>query len=235
MLLTNRPVATVRKTPARSSLPWACSLTLMALLALGLTVPAVAQDSPSTTLNSSDLSRWHTPKDHPALQTASNLLPTTAPTIQDAFVANAVARPGGGGGGQVGRAVTPGVYMAIRLGAMVSPRVKFVGGLDATFPRLTLIPGLTTRVDLDAVVSANFGGITTIVPLTLDQVYSRGLASGTRVFVGAGIGPYFGEVTRFGGKLFVGANFTRRLGAEVDVDFSGSGDPLLVLLARGQF
>lgn len=118
----------------------------------------------------------------------------------------------------------------VRLGAMVSPRTKFIGGVDFTFAGLT--PRLTSRVDLEAIASANFGGITTLVPLTFSQVYGARLSGGTRVYGGAGIGPYFGEVTRFGGKLFVGADFTPRTSGEVGVHFAGQGDPLVTVQVR---
>lgn len=121
--------------------------------------------------------------------------------------------------------------LALRLGAMVSPRFKFDGGIDATIPGLRLLPGFTSRVDLDAIVSANFGGVTTIVPLTFDQIYSLNLPVSSRVYVGGGIGPYFGDVTRFGGKLIVGAEFSK-FGLEGNLHFAGSGDALLTVQAR---
>lgn len=123
--------------------------------------------------------------------------------------------------------------IAIRLGAMVSPRTKFAGGVDVTLPGVSIGHGWTGRVDAEAIVSANFGGITTLVPLTIDQVYYAPERTGSvRFYGGAGIGPYFGEVTRFGGKLFVGANFTRHLSGEVGVHFAGSGDALVTTQVR---
>jgi hypothetical protein len=121
--------------------------------------------------------------------------------------------------------------LALRLGAMVSPRLKFDGGIDATLRGVHLFPGFTTRIDADAIVSANFGGVTTIVPITFDQIYSLNLPVSSRVYVGGGIGPYFGDVTRFGGKLIVGAEFSR-IGLEGNLHFSGQGDPLFTIQAR---
>jgi hypothetical protein len=121
--------------------------------------------------------------------------------------------------------------LALRLGAMVSPRLKFDGGIDATIRGFHLFPGMTTRVDVDAIVSANFGGVTTLVPLTFDQIYSLNLPVSSRVYIGGGIGPYFGDVTRFGGKLIVGAEFSR-IGLEGNLHFSGQGDPLFTVQAR---
>ena len=121
--------------------------------------------------------------------------------------------------------------LALRLGAMVSPRLKFAGGIDATLRGLRVLPGFTSRVDADAIVSANFGGISTIVPVTFDQIYNLNLPVSSRVYVGGGIGPYFGDVTRFGGKLIVGAEFNR-FGLEGNIHFAGAGDPLFTIQAR---
>jgi len=132
--------------------------------------------------------------------------------------------------GQLGLIPKP-FPLHLRLGLMLSPRTKFDGGIDATLGR-GILPSLTTRVDLDAIVSANFHGISTLVPLTLDQVYSKGLFGGNRIYAGAGIGPYFSEKTRFGGKLFIGADLAVRIGIEGSVHFAGEGDALLTLQAR---
>ena len=123
------------------------------------------------------------------------------------------------------------VPIAIRLGAMVSPRTKFVGGADFSFPNAKIGP-FYPRIDAEAIVSANFGGITTLVPVTFNGVYSKSLPAGTHLYGGAGIGPYFGEVTRFGGKIFVGGDFNRNFGLEGDVQFAGQGDALVTISAR---
>lgn len=221
MSTTNRRVASVRNLCMLSS--------LTALFALGLTIPASADKTASAERASSETvsTRWHTPQVEPAMRVAS------AETLQAALAVNAVAAPAAArGGGQVG-AVTGALPFPIflRLGAAVSPRTKFVGGADITFPQLSIGQGFTTRVDAEAIVSANFGGVSTLVPVTFDQVYSKGLVSGTRVYGGVGIGPYIGEVTRFGGKVFVGAT-QGRIGGELGVHFTGFGDPLLTLQAR---
>jgi hypothetical protein len=77
----------------------------------------------------------------------------------------------------------------LRLGAMLSPRTKFDGGIDVTLGR-GILPSSTTRIDADAILSANFSGISTLVPITLDQIYSKGLIGGNRIYFGAGVGPY---------------------------------------------
>jgi hypothetical protein len=121
--------------------------------------------------------------------------------------------------------------LRLRLGAMISPRGKFLAGVDYTLPA---IGGSNFRVRLDAEVifSANFAGTRTLYPLTANAVYSKGLLGGTRLYGGLGIGPYLGEVTRFGGKVFVGADLVSRVGVEVGVHFSGSGEPLVTGLVR---
>ena len=119
----------------------------------------------------------------------------------------------------------------LRLGAMLSPRTKFDGGIDVTLGR-GILPSLSTRIDLDAIVSANFHGISTLVPITLDQIYSKGLLGGNRLYFGAGVGPYIADKTRLGGKLFIGADLAVRIGVEGAVHFAGTGTPLLTLQAR---
>lgn len=122
---------------------------------------------------------------------------------------------------------------AIRLGAMVSPRVKFVGGADLTFPRYGIGPNWVGRIDAEAIVSANFGGNSTVIPLTFDQVYFSPNKTGSlRPYAGVGVGPYFASTTRFGGKLFVGARFSQQISGEASLHFSGAGDPLFVLQVR---
>jgi hypothetical protein len=135
-----------------------------------------------------------------------------------------------GKAGQLGLIPKP-FPLHLRLGLMLSPRTKFDGGIDATLGR-GILPNFNTRLDVDAIVSANFHGISTLVPVTLDQVYAKGLFGGNRIYGGAGIGPYISEKTRFGGKLFIGADLAVRIGVEGAVHFSGSGDPLLTLQAR---
>ena len=119
----------------------------------------------------------------------------------------------------------------LRLGALLSPRTKFDGGIDVTLGR-GILPSSTTRIDADVIASANFRGISTLVPITLDQIYSKGLLGGNRLYFGAGIGPYIADKTRLGGKLFVGADLAVRIGVEGAVHFSGTGDPLLTVQAR---
>lgn len=121
--------------------------------------------------------------------------------------------------------------LALRLGAMLSPRTAFAGGIDATIPGIHLLPGFSTRVDADAIVSAGLRRTSTLVPLTFNQIYNLNLPVSSRVYAGAGIGPYIGDTTRFGGKLILGAEFSR-LGLEGNIHFAGIGDPLFTIQAR---
>jgi len=122
--------------------------------------------------------------------------------------------------------------ISLRLGAMVSPRTKFAGGVDVTLSGVHIIPQLSTRIDADAIISANFGGVSTLIPITFDQIYSQGLAAGSKVYLGAGVGPYIGDVTRLGGKVFVGAGLSSRLSAEADLHFAGAGDSIVTVQLR---
>ena len=118
----------------------------------------------------------------------------------------------------------------LRIGAMVSPRTKFIGGID--FTTNGLAPNFNTRIDAEAIVSANFGGGSTLFPVTVNQVYSKGLIGGSQVYGGFGLGVYFGNVSRFGGKLFIGTELTRKLGGELGLHFAGYGDPLVTAQVR---
>jgi hypothetical protein len=131
-----------------------------------------------------------------------------------------------------GAAARSGAPVNLRLGVSVSPRIKFVGGVDVTLPHVSIGPGFSTRVDFDAVVSANFGGVTTLFPLTFDEIYHLGLPAGSGVYGGIGIGPMLGEDTRFGGKIILGGHLTSRLTLEGNVIFAGYGDALFNVQLR---
>ncbi len=146
--------------------------------------------------------------------------------LSDSILTSSVIRGGGG------ISLTNPLGVHLRVGAMVSPRTKFIGGLDVTIPGLGFGTNYSTRVDADAIVSANIGGVSTLIPLTINEVYSKGLITGTRFYGGAGVGAYIGKVTRLGGKIFVGVDLAGRISGELGVHFSGFGDPLLTLQAR---
>ena len=123
--------------------------------------------------------------------------------------------------------------LALRLGALVSPRTLVDVGIDATIPGLHLLPSMSSRVDADAIISANFGGVsTTVIPVTFDQIANLNLPISSRVYLGAGVGPYFSTQTRIGGKLIAGAEFAKKLGVEGNVHFAGIGPTLFTIQAR---
>lgn len=126
----------------------------------------------------------------------------------------------------------PFTSFAFRGGAMVSPRGAGLAGIDASLPALTLGNGWSGRLDADVIFKANFAGINTIVPVTINQVYySNPTATGQVGYLGGGVGFIFGGKTRFTGKLLVGYDFSRRLGAEANV-FLNSEDTIVSVLGR---
>ncbi len=131
--------------------------------------------------------------------------------------------------GSVARAIP----INLRLGLAFSPRTRFDGGVDLTLPGLSLGPGLSTRIDADAIVSANFGGVTTLFTVTIDQVFAlRAPGGAAGIYLGGGLGGYIGETTRFGGKVFAGGMLGSRLGLEGTIHFPGFGDPIWTLQLR---
>lgn len=122
--------------------------------------------------------------------------------------------------------------IALRLGVMLSPNTKFVGGADVTLNGLKLLPGFSSRIDADVFLDLNRRGVSTLIPVTFDQVYTKNIVLGSRVYIGGGVGAYIGEVTRFGGKVFVGAGLKSNLGIEGTAHFYNTGEPLLTIQAR---
>ena len=122
--------------------------------------------------------------------------------------------------------------IALRLGVMLSPNTKFVGGADVTLNGLKLLPGFSSRIDADVFLDLNRRGVSTLIPVTFDQLYTKNIALGSRIYFGGGIGAYIGSVTRFGGKVFVGAGLKSNLGIEGTAHFYNTGEPLLTVQAR---
>lgn len=119
---------------------------------------------------------------------------------------------------------------AIRLGGLLSPTGKLDAGVDVTIPG-HLIASLDTRLDGDVIFGANIGGSNTIIPVTIDQLWSKSLPGNSNFYLGAGAGLYFGGKTRVGGKIVLGGTINK-LGVEGNVLFSGTGDPLFLLVGR---
>jgi hypothetical protein len=123
---------------------------------------------------------------------------------------------------------------AVRLGAMISPRLAFLGGVDVLLRGINPAPGWDLRVDGEVIVDANVNDVSTLFPVTLDIIYNKSLLAGSKFYAGAGIGPYFGDVTRFGGKLLVGFSLTSNLAAEAELHYPGDSElPLTVMLRLG--
>ncbi len=120
----------------------------------------------------------------------------------------------------------------LRLGAEVSPNFNFDGGIDFTLPAFHIIPTFTSRIDVEAIVDGGPHGINTLIPITFNQIFTPPGTGITGLYIGGGIGAYIAGDTQFGGKFFVGANITKRLGIEGDVQFPGFGDPLLSVQVR---
>lgn len=136
-----------------------------------------------------------------------------------------------------GRASPPPVGNAIsnglRLGAVVTAPTQFAVGIDVAMPKMHLLPGFSTRITgevLSRFDSPSFLGFPdTLYAVTLDQAYCP---HDCRLYGGFGLGPYFGEVSRLGGKLFFGWNISSKVGAEATLHFAGAGDPFLALQTR---
>src|SRR5579872_942922 len=108
----------------------------------------------------------------------------------------------------------PFVNLSVHGGAMVSPRGAGLAGVDVDVPSVSLGNGWHGRVDADAIIKANFGGIDTVFPVTLDQVYySPNAAGGHNVYWGAGLGAVLNGPVVFDGKLLIGTEVTTRIGA----------------------
>ncbi|HLV81192.1 MAG TPA: hypothetical protein VKT32_12970 [Chthonomonadaceae bacterium] len=122
--------------------------------------------------------------------------------------------------------------VALRLGAMLSPRTKADVGIDVALPHLGIGANWDARLDADAIISANFGGISTLVPITFDEIYTHTLPGGAPIYFGGGIGAYIGRTTRFGGKVLVGAGLSKQLAAELAVHWPGSSSTLVTLQLR---
>lgn len=126
------------------------------------------------------------------------------------------------------------IPLHLRLGAVVSPRLRFDGGLDFTIPGLHIGQSIGARIDADAIISANFGGVTTLFPIDFDLVYHPSVIGIHGLYIGAGIGPYLGERTRLGGKILAGAELGHSFGLEGAIHFPGFGDPIFTIQLRSK-
>ncbi|MGC8668071.1 MAG: hypothetical protein ACP5VE_08165 [Chthonomonadales bacterium] len=135
-------------------------------------------------------------------------------------------------GGARRSAESPFSNASLRGGAMLSPRGAALVGLDLSIPSLTTTNNWHARLDGDVIIKANFGGIDTIVPVTVDLLTYTGGGMGLRdVYFGGGVGAVLGGPAKFDGKLILGTDLSNRLGAELNVHFT-ERDTLVTLLAR---
>ena len=120
---------------------------------------------------------------------------------------------------------------ALRGGAMLSPRGAGLVGVDATLPGFGFGFGFSTRIDVDIIFKANFGGLNTIIPVTVDQIFRSPTVSGKSVYVGGGVGAVLGGPAKFDGKLILGADLLNKLAGELNVHVSDR-ETLFTILAR---
>ena len=128
--------------------------------------------------------------------------------------------------------------VAVRLGLGVNGDPGIAIGLDLTPPHWNIAPNLATRFTFEAISPSRrnvfLSGLGPAGVFTVDQVYQSPQAKGARPYIGIGVGLYTGDfgaqtpgsafqlfgptynsVTVFGGKVFVGADFTSTTGLEL--------------------
>jgi hypothetical protein len=127
---------------------------------------------------------------------------------------------------------SPTANLSLRGGAMVTPRGAGLAGVDFMIPSLSVGSDWQGRIDADVIFKANFGGINTIVPVTVDLIHTdpNGV-SGHSIYYGGGLGAVLGGKALFDGKLIIGAQVTQKVSAELNVHFT-EHDTLLTLMAR---
>lgn len=127
-------------------------------------------------------------------------------------------------------------FAAFRLGLVATPVLGVDTGLDVTFPRLRLGPAWTTRADLDLSAylrSRSFGSRRdAAVALSACQVYTPGGVNRGRLFLGAGVGPWFGPRSGFAGKVFAGINVTPIVSVEAEAHLPPRSPVRAVLMLR---
>ena len=111
--------------------------------------------------------------------------------------------------------------LSIHAGAMVRPRGAALAGVDVDVTSLSLGNGFHGRLDADAIIKANFGGVNTIFPVTFDQLYyGPNVVGGHNLYYGGGAGAVFGGGTTLDLKLVLGSEITHKFGGEVNVHFN---------------
>lgn len=132
---------------------------------------------------------------------------------------------------QLGPEPISGTNIALRGGAMFSPRGAGLAGLDFDLPQLSLMPNWSGRVDADVIFKANFSGLRTVVPVTLNQIYTSPNVAGRSFYFGGGAGALLGGKAKLDIKALAGVGLTRNMDIEVNAHFL-ERDTLVTALVR---
>ncbi|NLH99115.1 MAG: hypothetical protein GX446_06440 [Chthonomonadales bacterium] len=106
------------------------------------------------------------------------------------------------------------ITMSLRGGIMVAPRGAGLAGVDIAVPSVSLLDGWEGRLDADVIFKANLADISTVVPVTLDQVRYVQDMTGRSIYYGAGAGALLGGKAKLIGKAILGFELSARLGVE---------------------
>jgi hypothetical protein len=112
------------------------------------------------------------------------------------------------------------VPISLRGGAMVAPRGAGLAGVDIPIPSIALLDGWEGRLDADVIFKANFADISTVVPVTFDQIRYAQDVSGRSLYFGAGVGALLGGKAKLIGKGVLGVELNARLGVEGNIIFT---------------
>jgi len=121
--------------------------------------------------------------------------------------------------------------ISVRGGGMLTPRFGGLAGIDFAVPTISLSNGWQGRLDADVIFKANFAGVNTIIPVTIDQIMYTPSVGGHTIYYGAGVGAVLGGSAKLDGKLILGTELTSKLGAEANVHFT-TNNTLVTVLVR---
>jgi hypothetical protein len=122
----------------------------------------------------------------------------------------------GGLGGQAATLLNK-PSIAVRGGAMFSPRSAGLAGIDVTIPSMGGDRG-RFRADADVIFRANINGVKTVIPVTLNQIYYAPTGNGLlNLYYGAGGGAVFSGPVKWTAKFIVGTNLGNKLALEGNV------------------
>ncbi|MBM3493432.1 MAG: hypothetical protein FJX72_03775 [Armatimonadetes bacterium] len=121
------------------------------------------------------------------------------------------------------------VTMSLRGGIMTAPRGAGLAGIDIAVPSVSLLDGWEGRLDADVIFKANLADISTVVPVTLNQVRYSQDVSGRSVYFGAGAGALLGGKAKLIGKALLGVEVSARLAVEGNVIITDDKTMITVL------